>query len=469
MTARRRTGPRPGALRSGSSGTLLRRAALVSSGSAAGQASIVLASFALARWFEPSEFAALGAFLALTAMLSLIAGLHLEVAVTVPHEQVEADAITRLALRLAAGTSAVIVAITAVLSFTGHSWMESATGRAFWLVAPTTLAVTAFNAMGHWAVRRGSFRDLGIARLLLGLFTAGPQLLAGALGLGVLGLVSGPLIGWTTACAYLFVTSRFNPFAELGLRTMDLMRKHRRFPLFGVWSSLLNRGAVEIPAIALLAFYDARSAGLFYFCQRSLIIPANVLGQGGYQSFLNRASELLRSEPSKLEAFTARTVRRVALAITGPVLLGVVLVPWALPFAFGSEWAESGSLGVLLLPMVAGLLVSAPVSGLPALLGHQDLELWRTAARFCGVVAVFLAGAAFDWSLALVVGAYSAVMTAAYLWVVVLGLRITRGMKSTAATDPPLTEPEQETGQKPDDRSKKPTTGRTSVLASARE
>lgn len=404
---------------------LIRRAAMVASGAAAGQIAVAAASPILSRWFDPESFGLLGAFLGLATILGTCGALRFELAVQSAATEDEAENVAALALRTAAASAVLALAVVAIVGLSGTTREITGLGSARWLLPPTMLAVSVFNVGVFWSIRRGLFRSVARARVVLGVGTVAPQLLAGLLGFGVIGLLIGPLVGWGTAALVLLVAARLNPARPSGEPLGVLVKRHRRFPLFSLWSALFNRGALEIPVIMLLALFDQRAAGLFYLCNRVLIVPANVIAEGVYQSFLNRAGELARTNADELRRLTRRTVGMLAGAVVVPVAIGMAVIPPAIPIVFGAAWQDAGPLALRLLPMVGTLLIAVPVSSQLWLLGRQELELGRDALRFFAVLAVFVISRTAEWSLITTVTAYSIVMGAAYLTTVGLVLYVT--------------------------------------------
>ena len=422
--------------------TLLRRAAMVASGAAAGQLILAAASPILSRWFDPEAFGLLGAFLGVATLLGTCGAFRLELAIQAADTDDEADDVAVLALR-----TAFVVALLAAVVIIALAVGRGSTDSMLWLVPPTALAITAFNTGVFRSIRAGHFTSVARARLLLGIGTVVPQLLAGALGAGAFGLLIGPLIGWGAAALILLGRAGVQPTRSLTESGATLLKRHRRFPLFSVWSGLFNRGALEVPAVLLLAFFDQRAAGLFYLCNRVLVVPANVVADGLYQSFLNQAGELARTDAAGLHRRTRNLVGSLAIAVVVPVGIGMLVVPPLLPVVFGAAWEDAGPLALRLLPMVATLVIAVPVSSQLWLLGRQDLELLRDAGRFVAVVAVFVTANAADWTLTRTVTAYSIVMGLAYLTTAGLALWVTA--RHRVPTAPAVDEAAARTGEVP--------------------
>lgn len=409
--------------------TLLGRALTVATGAAAGQLIVALSSPILSRWFSPENFGLLGAMLAVATTLGTSGALRLELATQIPKSDSESVDIAKLAFRAGIVTSTLAGVALLALRAAGTGFTD---GALLWLIPLTALAITTFNTLVLVSVRRGQFRDVARARTWLGAATVAPQLVAGALGAGAVGLLIGPLAGWTVAAMVLLRGTGFTPFAVLETSATSLVRRYRRFPTFSVASALFNRGAIELPPLFLLALFDQRIAGLFFLCNRVLIVPANVIADGIYQSFLHQSGEASRNNID-VHGQVKRLVQFMSVAIIVPVGLAAVVLPPFFPVAFGEAWADAGPMAVRLLPMIAMLLITVPIASQLWLAGRQDLDLVRDALRFCAVGAAFLISRALEWDALTTITAYSAAMCAGYAFTVVLVLRVTASSGAPAA------------------------------------
>lgn len=401
--------------------TLLRRALTVVTGAAAGQLIVALSSPVLSRWFSPDDFGLLGAMLGVATTLGTSGALRLELATQLPKSDKESTDIGRLALRTGLATTVVAGLGLAILralnlGFDSLSFL--------WLIPLTAFAITTFNTVVLLSVRRGNFRDVARARTWLGAATVAPQLFAGATGAGIIGLLVGPLAGWAVAGLVLLRSTGFDPFAPTESSAMSLLRRYRRFPTYSVASALFNRGALELPPLLLLMLFDQRAAGLFFLCNRVLIVPANVIADGIYQSFLHQSGEASRNDDDVHDQ-VKRLVRFISTAVVVPIGLAMVVVPPLFPIVFGDAWADAGPMAIRLLPMIAMLLIAVPIASQLWLAGRQELDLIRDGLRFAAVLVVFLISRTFEWDVLTTITAYSAVMSAAYAFTVFLVLRVT--------------------------------------------
>ena len=396
---------------------LLRRAATVASGAALGQIALLAVAPVLTRWYSPEEFGLFGAFFAASAILGLVATLRLELAIPLPSSDQDAAAVARLA---DVSVIAIAMVVLAVVTMASDSFLLAPLGVTAWLLAPSALAIGAFNIRTHRAVRHDRFATAGRARVVLGVGTAVTQLALAPLGLGGVGLALGPLVGYVAASLLLSTGAPTTPAS--GSTMKEQLRRYRRFPLFSVWSALFNRGALELPTIVLLALFGQASAGAFYVAYRITVLPANLLTDSLHQAFLHRGGALARTDAAALASLTRRTVARLAAAAIPVCGLGMLLAPSLVPRVFGAEWDAAGNYARALLPAIGASIVVAPVASIMWITDRQRTELVRNIARFVLVLAAFTLAEARSWGPERTVWAYSAAMVAGQLLLLVFVL-----------------------------------------------
>jgi len=281
------------------------------------------------------------------------------------------------------------------------------------------LALGSHQALVAWGLRQQRYGDIARAKTAQAAGTALAQAAAGLAGAGGLGLAAGDALG------------RFLGFGTLlaaGGAQRDLLAAparwrvhlgtalvHRRYPLFGVGSGLLNNLALSGPTLLVAACLDPRRTGLFVFALRIVSIPSALVGQAAAQVYLGEMAALVREHPDQFHPRFRATVRKLALASLPLAALLAALAPLLTAPLFGQPWREAGLLMTVLAPSLWLGLIGTPVSSSLILLGRQDLQLVWDAGR-CLLLGVVLGEAALvGRSLPWLTGAYSLVMASCYL------------------------------------------------------
>lgn len=395
-------------------GTLVRRAAGLGTGAAIGQAAVVGATPVLARMYDKEDFGALAVFLAASGVAIVVSSLRYEQAILVAEEDREAGAV----VKISAGLVVLTVLATAVLALAGGPMLAEATStpeleRLLWLLPPVVGLGGAHQILVAWATRVGAFRSLSQSKAAVGISLAASQILLGWWIHGPVGLVAGVGVSWLVGIVFLLPAA--SGMGRAGdHEAMAVARRFRRFPQFSLWASLLNRGALEIPAVALAMLHGPEVAGAFLLANRVVATPTRLVTESAYQVYVNEASRLHREAPENLHTLFVRTVRRLSLLSIPPALFLAVLGPRAFTLVFGAEWTEAGEYVRVLALVLIAMLVTQPVASTLWIAERQDLQLLREVARFVLVLVGFLAVWLIGASPVASVFAYTLAMTAGY-------------------------------------------------------
>ena len=112
---------------------------------------------------------------------------------------------------------------------------------------------------------------------------------------------------------------------------------------------------------------------------------ALIVGSIG-QVFLRTLS---RTEPGRMGALVAATMRRAFLGAAVPFGALYALAPWLFPVVFGAQWDQAGDFARSLVPWLAMMVVSSPVSNLFVVTDNQHRML-AFAVVYCAAPLVWL-------------------------------------------------------------------------------
>jgi O-antigen/teichoic acid export membrane protein len=402
-------------------GGLRRAVALLAGGNVLAVAIVALSYPIVSRLYDPTEFGAYAAAMSLLNLILSVTCLTYDHAIPLPKDDETASDLVVLSLIGAV----LMTSISTVLMLTlggkilGLFDAESLAPY-WWLLAGAQLVGGVVVALTGWAVRFRDFRGLATSRISQSIFTAGAQVLGGVAGAGSPGLLTGDVLGRTSAGGRLSLgsTKRLSRSARntSRARLTWTARRYKRFPLIGSWPTLVNAIGFEAPLLLIVAFYGATTGGLFAFAQRLIGAPVALLVLAVSQVFVAEAADRARAKPEELVALFRRTLRRLAficiplmalLAVVSEILVGIV---------FGSEWHEAGVYIVILSPLYAAQMLSSPLGGTLDVLERQDLLFIREVARIAlltmAIGVAVLLGLSALWAVILL----SAAGTLAYVF-----------------------------------------------------
>jgi O-antigen/teichoic acid export membrane protein len=357
----------------------LRTAALrLASGTAVGQAAVVLASPVISRLYAPAEIGAFGLVTSFVAFASVFVGLRLEMAIIDAANDEQADSLLRLGLLTCVPMSALAAAL--ILLMRAQNWLAFGQLPPLVSIAAFVLLVVtgAFSALRFWHVRRRAFADISAAVAGQGF---GRALLPAAFGLipgvGLFGLIFGEIGGRMVGIWRLIrgawpslVTAHAASAAE---HIGQALWRHRRFPLMLVPSSGLDALAAALPLPLIAQLFGLQAAGEFALVLRIASAPSALLATSVADVFHARLSA--RHVDDDVRTLLASSTQLMLLVSIAIYLPAAILSPWLFKFIFGARWEHAGWVMMALSPLLAASLVVSPLSRLLVFAGRLELKL----------------------------------------------------------------------------------------------
>lgn len=336
---------------------LLRATLTLLAGGALAQALPLLLGPWLTRLYTPAEFGQFSFLWALAANVAVVGCARYEFALPLEAQARPAAVLMALCARVLL----VVTALSAVLGGLLWAWGDLALS---WLMPLAVLAAATTQWLTLWATRAQRFHLLAWARVLQYGGGALAQLALGLAGLGVLGLLLGPLLAGLAAVALLARPAPLGGWAGLWRvprRELAAMAaKHRDFPLFNTPHAFAGALQDSLALLLLAAWAGDAAAGFWALALRYCKAPAGLIG-GALSQVLYPRLVAAVDGPEAL-----RLVRRtlvVLLLLSAPLMLALLLGgPWIFSTLFGQAWRPAGEVARALAPYIALHFVASPLS-----------------------------------------------------------------------------------------------------------
>jgi len=380
----------------------------------------------LTRMFSPAAFGDLAIFTALSGVLIAVVCLRYEDAVILPKTEDEAAGLVSVAVMAAVAMSGFYATVCLLFAQPIQDALHWSSVRGWpWLVALSTFLGGITSTLVAWHSRKRRFGRVSWARVIGSAASSSYQLGAGALGqTTAAGLVNGAVSGYAVTAvvlgAQLGGDDRHQLLAGRRLRAMlGSAKRYRKFPLFSVWSSLLNSLSWQLPALLLGFYFGSAIVGFYALGFRILQLPMSLVGTAIGQVFFPRAAR------AKHEGQLAEVVRGVYAALLDFGLLPMAVIGVAAPDIFsailGQQWNEAGVYAQILAPWTLVWFVSSPLLSLYNVLELQGLGLWMNALIFGSRLAsLVIGGLAASARLAIALFSGSGVLVYGFVALVVM-------------------------------------------------
>ncbi len=344
------------------------------------QALGILVAPVLTRLYAPDAFGTAAIFISIVGIIGVVSCLRYELAIMLPERDEDAAsllAVSLLFVPIVAGLSAISI----LFARDPIMRLLKAPDLApyLWLLPLIVLAHGIFLALNYWNSRTKRFGRLSVAKGAQSIVTSGTQL-----GLGIAGITqAGGLIGSK-------VLASMSVAAVLGKQTwrddghvikqgaswhrmMAGLRRHKKFPLYGTWSALLNSISWQLPSFLLSSFFSTSVVGYYALGTRVLRLPMSLIGSAIAQVFFQRAAE------AKIEGTLDRVVenayRRLVMLGMFPLLMLTIVGRDLFMIIFGDNWAEAGVYTQILSVWTFFWFISSPLSTLYSVLERQRAGL----------------------------------------------------------------------------------------------
>ena len=356
------------------------------SGTVASQALNFAAYPFIARLYTPAEFGLLGMFIAAAAIPGALACGRFELAIaTAPRGG--RQAVLWLCFTIALGVSSVATAAMALYWW----WVDA---PSLWLLIPllfvTILLTGVANALTMFLMRHESFRFASIGVVLRTAVTVFVQLGVVLIWPGPMGLIAGFALGLVAQSLLgLFITSRWYPLGRPRRSHMRAMfRRFRSQVSVDIPGSLLAALSFNLLPFFLQYLYGTAAVGLYSIGQRIAVLPLQLFNDALSQVFFQRAARAYESRGEFWQEF------RWTLFASGLISLGmlaglVFLAEPVITLYLGAEWELSGTILVILAPMLAIRSVAMSLATTVFVLKRAVWLFWHNVASVVAIGAAF--------------------------------------------------------------------------------
>lgn len=380
-------------------GSFAQNVAMLSGGTALGQAVLVLSQPLITRLYTPAELGALAVFSSLMFIASVVISLRYEITIPLPKKDEDAAGLTVLSVLIAAKI-ALLTALGLIFA-TPHlsRWLEvSLPSWVWWLLPFGMVGMGVYQALSYWAVRRQEFKVLAGTRVMQSLLQVIVQAGLGFLKFGSFGLLMGDVLGRVGGSGRLasMMWTRDKPlFRKINPPVLKrLASEYRRFPLLSCAAGLLNMLSLQLPNLLLVKFYSQEVGGWFFQSQRIMGLPMAIVGNAVLQVYFARVAQLVHQNPQAVKPLFHHATRRL-LTFAVPIGAVALLAPWLFAFIFGAEWRQAGVYTQSMSMATLTAFVSQPTSNLNTFgLNHWQL-MWdagRLLTTVAGLTVCYLLG-----------------------------------------------------------------------------
>lgn len=336
----------------------------------------------LTRLFLPEHYGVTQIYNSISGVIIVIACLRYELSIPLGKNKREVMASFVLSVFIVVAFALIVLTIVPFIKDKIAIRFKTPELEKFLWILPLSILIGGFGqALKYYASQQGKFGSIAWADFISSgidkFFLISLSLIIGASAtLFFAGSILYLVLGILILLAFLFkkLISDIKS-SELNFNSVwAIAKKHRKFPIFGIWSGLLNTISLQLPPVILGLYYSTANVGYYSLGHKMSGLPMVLLGGSISQVFFPAAAKEY-NETGLLTNIVGNTFKRLIQIGIFPILLLGFLGKPLFVFVFGSQWTEAGVYAQILSMSVFFQFLSSPISNVFSILNRQGAGL----------------------------------------------------------------------------------------------
>lgn len=354
----------------------VRSVILVAGGTAGAQAIAMAFMPFITRLYSPETFGLLGAFIAITAVVSPIAALAYPVAIVLPESDDEAKSLAKLSILIALTIASILALFLLLMGQQVAEWFNLQPIVGFLIFIPLAMFFSALQeVMGQWLIRKRQFKVTARVAMSQSFILNGAKTGAGFIypsgGVLVLLTVFGNVMYaiqlWLGSRKWSDKVDHINTPSKSPVDLKKVAYKYQDFPFYRAPQMLINTLTQSLPVLLLGVYFGPAVAGFFALSRTALGGPAALLGGAVGSVFYPKVTEVVNKGENPQAILIKSTFALFGIAII-PFLVIILFGPWVFGIVFGTAWEVSGEYARWMSLWIVTSLAARPVIAvIPAL------------------------------------------------------------------------------------------------------
>jgi O-antigen/teichoic acid export membrane protein len=390
--------------------SFVKAVAVLSTGTAVGQAILILSAPILTRLYSPEQFGLLAIYLAAITIPSVLATLRYELVIPLPHR--DDIAVNALVLTLLC-----VVTLSGLCSIAFGFWGEFLFGQidipslmmVRWLVPLGILSIGTYAALSHWYVRRRTFGIIAKTKFTQAAGQTFIQIIFAMSPFATFGLLLGSLAGQAAGIGSFLKEFRRTDIALLRKvswrRIWFVARYYWHFPAISLWGSVAYAASNHLPALLVFHLFGPATSGFYILAQRIGMMPATMVSEAMGRA-VYRTLATSKKNPQAIGRMVLVPVETVMNLILAPAIFAALIAPYLTGFVFGPGWQEAGLFFRWMTPWFAATIIFGVMSPIVAVMGLQKMGLvFQISSMVVSLAAMYIAG--HFWGAIAAIASYS--------------------------------------------------------------
>jgi O-antigen/teichoic acid export membrane protein len=353
----------------------------------------VVASLFLTRIYTPAEIGYFTFFTSLVIVLTNISTLGYELAIVTTKKKSTSIYLSGGAFFLLCISSTFLLLLILISKFFGYS-PEIGIPAGWVIYLPLGLVVTGVIIIAQeWFNQSRKYKLLASTKVIQSISIAIPQILIGFLWMTHFGLLIGFIFGrMTAAFIYLINFLRNDLWKYISpAKIWATLKQYSKYPKYVAPSLIFDRLSLEAPYFLIAILFSETALGFFAIAYRVLSVPLNFIGIAIGQVFFKH----LADKKNLAKVLTPSLIKTwLTLAIVGILPMAIIIIggDTLFEFVFGEGWGASGTIAILLVPMLYIDFISSPTGRSFLVLNLEHYTPFFSVARLIYITGSLLIG-----------------------------------------------------------------------------
>lgn len=364
------------------------------SGTAVSQGILFAATPFLTRLYTPEEFGYFSLYAAIVAVLSSVASWKYELAIMLPKENKDAQAVLFLSIIATIITSVFVFILIIIFKEIIITHITSEVETFIWIVPAGVLISGLYQVFIAFSSRHKYFRSISVSRISQAGGAVSVQAVSKSLNLFPQGLIWGKIAGDALSLGVLIFKHIRNQTIHLkSISKKDILHNasiYKDFPKYQSIAQFLNSLSQNVPFFLLTTLYNPEIAGFYMLTSRVLSVPTSLIGRSTREVFYQKASEIHADGQSIQRIFVKTTIGLAKLGIIPFILIGI-FAQQIFTLFLGPEWLVSGIFAQLIIVWSFFGFINPPSTMTIYILGLQRFSLkYESLLVFFRILSIYL-------------------------------------------------------------------------------
>lgn len=382
------------------------------SGTAISQGILFAATPLLTRLYSPEDFGYFSLYAAIVAVITSVASWKYELAIMLPKEEKDAQAVLFLSIITTIISSVLVFILILIFKTLIIEHISNEVETFIWIVPLGVLISGLYQVFISFSSRNKYFRSVSISRISQSGGAVAVQ--AGSKGFDLFpqGLVWGKLAGDLLGLISLLFKHIRNQTIHLKEVSRKDIRanaiKYKNFPKYQSLAQFLSSLSQNVPFFLLTTLYSPEIAGYYMLTSRVLFVPTALIGRSTREVYYQKASEMFGEGKSIKDLFVKTTAGLAKLGILPFIIVGI-FAQQLFSIFLGSEWLVSGIFAQLIIAWSFLGFINPPSTMTIYIMGLQRFSLkYESLLVLFRILSIYLTFVAFNNAF-ITVGVYASV------------------------------------------------------------